>query len=230
MDFPIIINKYLALEGICSRKESDRLLKAGKIFINGRLAEPGQMVQEGDKVEADAKTDFVYLAYNKPRGIITHSPQEGERSIADIIKVKDKVFPLGRLDKDSYGLIILTDDGRITDRLLNPDFAHEKEYEVAVARPITADFLKRMSSGVVLDDGYRTKRCRVKRLGERSFSIILTEGKKRQIRRMCQSLGQRVVELRRVRIMNIELSGLAAGRYRRIEGAELASFFKALKA
>ena len=229
MDFPIIINKYLAQKGICSRKESDRLLKAGKVFINNKLAEPGQLVQEGDKVEADAKTDFVYLAYNKPRGIITHSPQEGERSIADIINVKNKVFPLGRLDKDSCGLIILTDDGRITDRLLNPDFAHEKEYEVVVARPITADFLKRMSSGVLLDDGYRTNRCRLKRLGERSFSIVLTEGKKRQIRRMCEALGHRVFDLKRVRIMNIELSDLPVGHYRHIEGLELASFFKALK-
>ncbi len=228
MDFPIIINKYLALNKICSRKESDRLLKAGKVFINGRLAEPGQMVQRGDKVEAEAKTDFVYLAYNKPRGIITHSPQGGERSITDIIKAKEKVFPLGRLDKDSYGLIILTNDGRITDRLLSPDFAHEKEYEVVLARPMAADFLKRMSSGVVLDDGYKTKPCRARKTGERKFSIVLTEGKKRQIRRMCQALGQRVVDLKRVRVMNIELGDLPVGRHRNLAGEELEAFLKDL--
>jgi 23S rRNA pseudouridine2604 synthase len=221
MDFPIIINKYLALSGVCSRKESDRLLKAGKVKINGLLAEPGQMVNKGDKVEAPKKTDLIYLAYNKPRGIITHSAQEGEREISDIIKIDKKVFPLGRLDKDSYGLIILTNDGRITDRLLNPDFEHEKEYEVLVSSKITNEFIKKMSSGVLLDDGYKTKPCRVKKMGERSFSIILTEGKKRQIRRMCQSLGYHVVELARIRIMNIRLGDVRPGKWRDIKGAEL---------
>lgn len=229
MDLPVIINKYLAQKGICSRKESDRLLKSGKVFINGRKAEPGQMVKQGDKVEADAKRDFVYLAYNKPRGIITHSPQKGEIGITDIIKVKGKVFPLGRLDKDSHGLIILTDDGRITDHLLNPEFEHEKEYQVSLTRAFDDVFIKRMSLGVILDDGYRTKKCRIKRLSDRSFSIILTEGKKRQIRRMCQSLGYRVVDLKRVRIMNIELGDLRAGHNRQLFGDELSVFLKKLK-
>jgi 23S rRNA pseudouridine2604 synthase len=230
MDFPIIINKYLAQKGICSRKESDRLLRLGKVWVNGRPAEPGQMIAEGDIVEADAKADFVYLAYNKPRGIITHSPQGDELSIADILKAKEKVFPLGRLDKDSHGLIILTDDGRITDKLLNPDFEHEKEYEVTLSRPVTADFIRRLSGGVRLDDGYVTRRCKAKVVGERSFSIVLTEGKKRQIRRMCQSLGQHVDDLRRVRIMNVRLGDLPAGRFRRLEGEELELFLRGLKA
>lgn len=228
MNFPIIINKYLALSGVCSRKESDRLLKDGKILINGKIAEPGQMVNQDDKVEADAKKDFVYLAYNKPRGVITHSAQRGELEISDVLRFGKKVFPLGRLDKDSIGLIILTNDGRITKRLLDPEFEHEKEYEVTVSRLLSEDFVKKMSSGVVLDDGYKTRKCGVKKIGDRTFSIVLTEGKKRQIRRMCEALGYRVVVLRRIRIMNIRLDNLRPGMHKEIKGAELSGLLEHL--
>lgn len=229
IEYPVIINKYLALKKICSRKESDRLLKAGKILVNGKMAEPGQMINAGDKVEADLiNKNLVYLAYNKPRGIITHSPQEGETSIADILRFHVKVFPIGRLDKMSSGLIILTNDGRITDKLLNPDFYHEKEYEVDVDRSITPDFLKKMVSGVELDDGYVTKKCQIKKLRDKTFLIILTEGKKHQIRRMCEALGQKVVDLHRLRIMNIGLQGMPAGKYRQIVGLELKKFLAEL--
>ncbi len=228
MNFPIIINKYLALSGVCSRKESDRLLKDGKILINGKIAEPGQMVNQDDKVEADAKKDFVYLAYNKPRGVITHSAQRGELEISDVLRFGKKVFPLGRLDKDSIGLIILTNDGRITKRLLDPEFEHEKEYEVTVSRLLSEDFVKKMSSGVVLDDGYKTRKCGVKKIGDRTFSIVLTEGKKRQIRRMCEALGYRVVVLRRIRIMNIRLDNLRPGMHKEIKGPELSGLLEHL--
>jgi|WetSurMetagenome_2_1015567.scaffolds.fasta_scaffold05697_4 23S rRNA pseudouridine2604 synthase len=229
IEYPVIINKYLALKKISSRKEADRLLRAGKIKVNGKLAEPGQMINKGDKVEVDLITkNLVYLAYNKPRGIITHSPQEGEKSIADILRFHEPVFPIGRLDKMSSGLIILTNDGRITDKLLNPNFYHEKEYEVDVDRPLTPEFLKKMAAGVKLDDGYLTKKCRVKKIRPLAFLIILTEGKKHQIRRMCEALGRKTVDLHRLRIMNIGLNGLAAGRYRQIVGQELQEFLSAL--
>jgi 23S rRNA pseudouridine2604 synthase len=229
IEYPVIVNKYLALKKICSRKESDRLLKAGRIKVNGRLAEPGQMINRGDRVEADLlNKNLVYLAFNKPRGIITHSPREGERSIADILRFREKVFPVGRLDKMSSGLIILTNDGRITDKLLNPAFYHEKEYEVDVDRPIDQKFIKRMSEGVELDDGYLTKKCRIKKLRDKVFIITLTEGKKHQIRRMCEALGRKAVDLHRLRIMNISLRGLRAGEYREIVGIELKNFLTAL--
>jgi pseudouridine synthase len=230
IDFPVIVNKYLALKKISSRKEADRLLKAGKIKVNGKPAEPGQMISADDKVEVDLITkNLVYLAFNKPRGIITHSPQAGETSIADILRFHIDVFPIGRLDKMSSGLIILTNDGRITDKLLNPDFYHEKEYEVDVDRPLTPEFLKKMTLGVELDDGYITKKCRIKKIREKTFLIILTEGKKHQIRRMCEALGQKVVDLHRLRIMNIALNGLPAGKYRQLAGAELQEFLQELK-
>lgn len=229
IEYPIIINKYLSLKKICSRKESDRLLRAGKIMVNGKLAEPGQMINQKDKVEVDLITkNLVYLAYNKPRGVITHSPQAGETSIADILRFHVKVFPIGRLDKMSSGLIILTNDGRITDKLLNPNFYHEKEYEVDVDRSITPEFLKKMAAGVELDDGYMTKKCRIKKLRDKTFLMILTEGKKHQIRRMCEALGQKVVDLHRLRIMNIGLQGMPAGKYRQIIGLELKEFLGAL--
>ncbi len=219
MLYPIRINKYLADKKIASRREADDLIKLGKIMINGKKAELGAMVQESDKVavEGDLKK-LVYLVFNKPAGIITHSPQGDEVSIAEILKFNQEVFPLGRLDKDSHGLIILTNDGRMTDRLLNPIFEHEKEYEVETAQPISKSFIKQMERGVKLDDGYTTQKCIVKKLDDNIFSIILTEGKKRQIRRMCTSLGYEVRDLKRVRVMNIELGNLKEGHYRVISG------------
>jgi 23S rRNA pseudouridine2604 synthase len=163
---------------------------------------------------------LVYLAFNKPAGIITHSPQGDEQSIAEILKFNQEVYPLGRLDKDSHGLIILTNDGRMTDRLLNPVFEHEKEYEVEVAQSISENFIKQMERGVKLDRGYVTQKCKLTKLDDNTFSIILTEGKNRQIRRMCAALGYEVIDLRRVRIMNIELGNLKEGHYRIISGEE----------
>ncbi|MDD3607713.1 MAG: pseudouridine synthase [Candidatus Moranbacteria bacterium] len=230
MLYPIRINKYLADKKIASRREADELIRNGKILINGKKAELGEMVQESDKVEVEGDLKkLVYLAFNKPIGIITHSPQGDEIGINDILKFDVAVFPLGRLDKDSHGLIILTNDGRMTDRLLNPIFEHEKEYEVEVVQKISDNFIKQMEGGVKLDGGYVTQKCKLKKLDDHLFSIILTEGKKRQIRRMCTALGYEVRDLRRVRVMNIELGSLKEGRHRIISGAEREEFLGKLE-
>jgi 23S rRNA pseudouridine2604 synthase len=227
MEYPIRINKYLAQKKICSRREADDLILQKKIKINGKVAVLGDKVLESDKVVV-AKFDknFIYLALNKPRDIITHSPQMGEKEIKDILNIKEKVFPIGRLDKSSSGLIILTNDGRLTDRLLNPEYDHEKEYIVKTKEPIDNLFVKKMSQGIELDDGYVTKKCKVFKIDNNKFSIILTEGKKHQIRRMCAQLGKVVSDLKRVRIVNIKINSLRPGQFREIKGKELQEFFE----
>lgn len=224
--YPIRINRYLALKNICSRREADEFIQKGKIAINGRVAALGDKVNAGDEVRVIQKLDkkYVYLAFNKPRNVITHSPQENEVEISEIINYPTKVFPVGRLDKDSHGLIILTNDGRVTDKLLNPEHNHEKEYVVAVDKAANEKFIEKMGKGVRLDDGYKTKECIVKKLKDRAFSIILTEGKKRQIRRMCLALGYEVTDLKRVRILNVAIGHLRPGQHRLIEGRELREF------
>lgn len=226
--YPVIINKYVALMRWASRKEADRLLKAGKIRINGKLAEPGQMIDRGDQVKIELREEYHYVILNKPEGVITHSPQVGELEIADLVKTKVKLAPIGRLDKDSSGLILLTNDGRVTERLLSPDFWHEKEYRVEVNKAVTPDFIKAVRRGVVLDDGYETRSCEVKQTGDRELSIVLTEGKKRQIRRMCEALGYRVRTLHRIRIMSIRLGELREGAYRELTASEKNSFLDGL--
>ncbi len=221
------INKYLAMRGIATRKDADTLIEKGLVRINGRRAVLGDKVLPTDVVEVrHTQKKHRYFAYNKPRGIITHSPQEDEKDIAGIIPLKG-VFPVGRLDKDSYGLIILTDDARITDRLLNPDRTHEKEYRVSTTRELPPNFKKRMEAGVNIE-GYRTKPCTVHVEGAKKFTITLTEGKKHQIRRMCAALAVDVFNLERIRVMNVRLGGLKSGQYREITGTELAQFLKAL--
>jgi 23S rRNA pseudouridine2604 synthase len=228
--YPMRINKYLATRHISTRREADEIIKSGRVKINGRTAVLGDKVMANDEVVVHKNVlkdrKFVYLAFNKPKEIITHSPQRGERSIENITKLKEKVFPVGRLDKDSHGLIILTNDGRITDRLLNPDYHHEKEYVVKVDRTISPGFIKQMESGVVLGDGYQTKKCQVEKIDKQTFSIILTEGKKRPIRRMCEKLERKVIDLKRIRIMNIRLNDLKSGQHRNIEREELKLFLK----
>jgi len=227
--YPVRINKYLALKNICSRKEADILIAQKKVRINNSIAVLGAKVNEGDNVSVSNFTkDLIYLAFNKPKGVITHSPQKGETEIKEILKIRHKVFPVGRLDKDSSGLIILTNDGRITDKILNPEYSHEKEYIVKVSEPIDNHFIKRLATGVRLDDGYITKKCLVRKTGNNLFSIILTEGKNRQIRRMCSQLHRAVVELKRVRILNVELGALKPGEFRTLKGEELAKFLKAV--
>jgi len=226
--FPIRINRYLALNGFCSRREADRLIKQGQVTLNGKTAELGAQVNEGDKVSLrqgfkKMETDRVYLAFNKPAGIVTHNPEMGQKSIRDIFRYKTRVYPVGRLDKESYGLIILTNDGRVTGRLLSPEFQHEKEYAVKVDKAITDAFLKKMARGINIVD-YITKPASIRKTGEKEFQITLTEGKNRQIRRMCLALGYIVLELKRLRILNIELGDLKPGEHREIENPELSKF------
>ncbi len=224
---PVRINKYLADHNYCTRREADTLIAAGKVFVNGISAVIGQKVSERDTVEVRAAPRaYRYYAYHKPRGVITHSPQLGEKDIAASTKLPG-VFPVGRLDKDSHGLIVLTDDARVTDRLLSPGREHDKEYRVATTQVLTNRFKERMEKGVDIG-GYTTKPCRVRLGGQKSFFITLTEGKKHQIRRMCAALRVDIRDLERTRIMNIHLGDLAVGTHRRIEGAELAEFLQKL--
>lgn len=230
--YPARINKYLAYNNFCTRREADALIKSGRVKINGRLAVLGDKVIEKDEVIIDKKIGnkkYFYFAVNKPVGIVSHSPQEGEKSITSTIKFPVKVFPVGRLDKDSHGLIIMTNDGRITGRMLSPDYYHEKEYIVRVDKKITPSFLTHMANCVTLEGGYTTRKCQVTKIDDTAFSIVLTEGKKHQIRRMCAKLDRQVLDLRRVRIINIKLRNLRSGTFRSIEGEELRAFLGSLE-
>ncbi len=232
--YPMRINKYLALKNYATRRGADEIIAKGLVFINGHKAVLGDKVTENDEVEVRAKgpaKKYVYLAYNKPKGIVTSLPQLGDLDIKMQLKntpVAPDIFPLGRLDKDSSGLIILTNDGRITDRLLNPEFEHDKEYEVRTQEHLRESFEKHMSEGVNIGDGVMTKPCTVKRTSDNTFRIILGEGKKHQIRRMVTALHNTVNDLRRIRILNIKLGALKEGTYRKIEDKELADFLSAL--
>ncbi len=233
--YPMRINKYLAHKGLATRVGVDEMIKSGKILINGKLAKLGDKVLESDVVETRGKhtKKFIYLAYNKAVGIVSTNPQGDEKSIMDNIKSKDlpaqagKVFPVGRLDKDSHGLIILTNDGRITDRLLNPDKNHEKEYLVKLDRAYTTGFIRNMQDGVELSDG-KTKPAKLKKVDEIRFNITLTEGKNRQIRRMTEKLGYTVRDLQRVRIQNITLGKIPLNSYKEITGADKENFLESL--
>ena len=233
MEFPIRLNKYLAHTGVASRREADTLIEKGVVIINGKKAIMGQKVEEGDVVELTGKTkEKKYLAYYKGRGIITHSVAENEVDIDTRLKQDygfSDVHPVGRLDKDSEGLLILTNDGRITGPLLSPETSHEKEYEVTVDKALNGHVLTDMERGVDIE-GYMTKPTTAKMhpKNKRKFTIILTEGKKHQIRRMCAALGYQVQDLKRVRIMNIELGTLKPNQYRKIAGRELTQFLTAL--
>jgi 23S rRNA pseudouridine2604 synthase len=226
--YPMRINKYLALKKYYTRREADEWIEKRLVYVNGEHAVIGQQVNEGDKVTVKGRQKkFRYFAYNKPVGIVTHSPQAGEQEIKDICTVVG-VYPMGRLDKDSSGLLILTDDGRVTDALLNPVHDHDKEYLVETLDELPANFKNKMEKGVDIGD-YVTKPCVVKILGKREFSITITEGKNRQIRRMCGAFGQSVQELTRTRILNIKLGNIKSGEYRPIEGTELAAFLTTLE-
>lgn len=228
-EYPMRINKNLAKQGVATRRGADELVAQGKVLINGRVAVLGDKINKTDKVELRGKKSpkkLLYYAYNKPVGVITHSPQLGEKDIKQSVaknKEMEGVFPIGRLDKDSSGLIILTNDGRVTDRLLNPEYEHDKEYRVRTQDDLRDSFKKAMEGGVNIE-GYLTAPCVVRKTGPRSFNITLTEGKKHQIRRMVSALHNQVVELERMRILNIRLDDLKPGAWRAIEGKELETF------
>ena len=227
--YPMRINKYLALKNYSTRRGADEIIKKNLVIINGRFAVLGDKVEKNDIVEVRTNKKakaYEYYAYNKPKGIVTLAPTENQKGIKESVGMKD-MFPVGRLDKDSHGLIILTNDGRITDRLLNPIHIHDKEYIVTTKEKLRSNFKEKMEAGVQIEDEF-TKPCKVKILKENKFSIILTEGKKHQIRRMCSALFAEVLDLERVRIMNIKLNNIGANKHRKIEGEELNLFLKSL--
>ena len=227
------INRYLSDSGYCSRREADRLIAQGRVKINGQIAQLGQTVKAGDRVQADGQElsaggRKVYLLLNKPRGIVCTADPREKYNVVDYLNYPERVFPVGRLDKDSEGLLLLTSDGEIVNRLLRAAGGHEKEYQVTVDRPVTAEFVRRMASGVPVLDRM-TLPCRVKKTGEREFDIVLVQGMNRQIRRMCEYLGYRVEKLRRVRIMNLRLGDMQPGDWREAAPAEMAELFRALE-
>ena len=222
IEFPIRINRYLYKMGHCSRRQADDFIERGLVKINGKNAVIGQKVEKNDSVEIkkelqDLKKNFKYYIFNKPVGIVSHNPQrdKGEKSVEDVFKTSEQVFPIGRLDKDSEGLMLLTSDRRIVNKILNPDFAHEKEYDVLVDKDLKQSVTKKMSSGLNIE-GYKTKQARVKIIGNRKLNIVLTEGKKHQIRRMCAALGYQVKKLKRKRIMHLKLGSLPVGEAREL--------------
>lgn len=223
------INKYLALHKYSTRRGADELIDSGQVYINDRVAVLGDKVKETDKVEVrrtGKAPEYVYYAYNKPRGIITHSAGAHEEEIKDIVPIKD-VFPVGRLDKDSSGLIILTNDGRITERLLHPRFDHEKEYVVTTKERLRNNFKEKMEQGVRIEREM-TKPSKVTIVDDHTFRIVITEGKKHQIRRMCVALFQEVDTLTRVRVMTVTLGNLPEGSVRKLVGKEKETFLHAL--
>ena len=222
----IRLNKYLSEAGVCSRREADRLIQAGEVTVDGRTAVMGERVTADQQIqvrgkEIGLKPHRILLAVNKPKGVIvTSEVRKGTTNIDQLLDYPERIFPIGRLDKDSQGLLLMTNDGDLVNKIMRAGNYHEKEYLVRTDRRITEDFLQKMSSGVEILDTI-TRPCKVEQMGDRSFRIVLTQGLNRQIRRMCEALGYRVLELKRIRIMNIELGDLKTGRYREVTGREL---------
>ncbi len=228
--YPVRINRYLAHKGYATRRGADDLITKGFVKINDKLAKLGDRIQEGDDVSvSDAALlknalRYRYIAYNKPRGVTTDA-QEGSLGVRSAFPALRGLYPLGRLDKDSQGLLLLTNDGRLTERILHPDHSHEKEYLVKVDKPVTDTLIRHLERGVLIET-YKTKPAKARRAGETIFYITLTEGKKHQIRRMCAAEGYQVLELARIRIMNISLGTLKEGAYRDLSASELSTLLK----
>ena len=220
------LNKFISNTGICSRREADNWIAAGRVKINGKPAQKGNRVFENDKVTVDGKPlrsrpKMVYLAFHKPPGITSTTDLKDRDNIISFVNFPQRIFPIGRLDKSSSGLIILTNDGDIVNQILRVEHDHEKEYIVTVDQPITKYFIRRMSTGIPIL-GQTTKKCKVQQLSKFAFSIILTQGLNRQIRRMCEYLQYKVITLKRIRILNINLEDLPVGKWRHLNSKELA--------
>lgn len=220
------LNKFIAETGVCSRREADKWIEAGRVTCNGSIATLGTQVNAADEIRLDgallgAKKKQIYIALNKPIGIICTTEPDIENNIIDFVNFSERIFPVGRLDKDSEGLILLTNDGDIVNEILRSENNHEKEYRVTLDRPITDLSLQMLAGGVKIM-GQMTKPSKVSRLGPNAFRIVLTQGLNRQIRRMCSALGYKVQRLKRVRIMNIELKNLETGKWRHLTNDELA--------
>ena len=222
------LNKYLSAHGVCSRREADRLIADGNVTVNGRTAAVGQSVSPGDLVEVRGKKveeriSEIYYAVNKPRGVtVTTDRSHGDPVLEDLLPKTPRVFAVGRLDRESEGLILMTNNGDVSNLILKARYRHEKEYEVTVDRPVTKRFIRAMAEGVYLEEFDRTTRpCRVTQTGVNRFDIVLTEGMNRQIRRMCRASGYEVASLKRIRIMNILLGDLPSGSYRSLTDEEI---------
>jgi len=227
------LNRYISDAGFCSRREADRYIAEGKVKINGQVAVLGQKVQPGDTVTVNGKpvtggAPKKYLALYKPRGIVCTADPREKYNVVDYLGYPERVYPVGRLDKDSEGLLLMTSDGDIVNRLLRAAGGHEKEYQVTVDKPVTPEFTKRMSSGVPILDRV-TLPCTVRRTGRFTFDIVLVQGLNRQIRRMCEYLGYRVQQLKRVRIMNITIGDMQPGDWRELTAEELDTLMKSLE-
>ncbi|HIR98210.1 MAG TPA: pseudouridine synthase [Candidatus Merdisoma faecalis] len=240
----IRLNKYLSEAGVCSRREADRLIEAGKVLVDGKPAvmgmrvRPDQEVQVGKKIIGGGpREERVLLAVYKPPGVICTTDQREKRNIVDYVGYPVRIYPIGRLDKDSEGLILMTNDGSLVNRMMRSSNHHEKEYLVTVNKPVTDAFLEQLRKGVrirkvekgeVLLDTV-TKPCQVEKLGKKSFRIILTQGLNRQIRRMCEALGYQVENLKRVRVLNIELKGMKPGTWRKVTEREMAELLELIR-
>ena len=230
---PIRLNKFLSDAGICSRREADRLIEAGKVTVDGKVAVMGQKVLPTQKIVCNGKSasrenELILIALNKPVGIECTSDRKNPDNIIDFLNYPKRVYTIGRLDKNSEGLILLTNDGSIVNKISKSVNYHEKEYIVSVNKKINDDFIEKMSSGVAILDTV-TRPCEVERIDDKTFRIILTQGLNRQIRRMCETLGYKVMTLKRIRIMNINLGKLKLGTYRNVTDKELDELLKLLK-
>jgi 23S rRNA pseudouridine2604 synthase len=221
----IRLNKYISETGICSRREADRLIEQGKVLVNGKVGELGTKVSDVDIVfvngtELKSKPKTIYIAFNKPIGIVCTTDLEIKYNIIHYLNFDQRIFPIGRLDKDSSGLILLTNDGDIVNKILRAENNHEKEYIVTVNKDITIDFIQKMSNGLPILDTV-TKKCKVEKIDAKTFKIILTQGLNRQIRRMCEYCGYDVLKLKRIRIMFIEIGNLQIGKWRYLNDDEM---------
>ncbi|MFA5947185.1 MAG: pseudouridine synthase [Patescibacteria group bacterium] len=231
---PVRLNKFMVEQGVCSRREADRLIEAGKITIDGRKAVMGEKVEGTEEIVVDGKKvdtspkEKVYLAYNKPVGIICTADPEAQDNIVEAVHYPERIFHIGRLDVASSGLILLTNDGSIVNKILRAEGEHEKEYIVTVDKKITPDFIQKMKKGVQLEDG-RTLPAKLDERTENTFAITIVEGRNRQIRRMCEALGYQVIGLTRVRIMHIKLGDLQVGEWRHLTREEETILWKGLE-
>ncbi|GAB6167875.1 23S rRNA pseudouridine(2604) synthase RluF [Clostridium carnis] len=218
------INKLLSNYGICSRKEANRIIEEERILVNGKVCIPGQWVEEEDNILLDnkpiSKKEVIYIALNKPIGVTCTAAKEIENNIIDFMNYSNYIFPVGRLDKESQGLILMTNDGELANEILESDNKHEKEYIVTVNKPFNDDFIRGMAAGVELN-GVKTRPCKVTRIDENTFNIVLTQGLNKQIRRMSKTFGFKVVKLERIRILNIKLEGLEYGKWRYLTEEEI---------
>ena len=231
----IRLNKFLSEAGVCSRREADRLIESGQVTVDGKRAETGMKVSDANvvrvgkkEVRPKGKDEMVLLAVNKPVGIVCTEEKREKNNIIDFLKYPTRITYIGRLDKDSEGLILMTNNGDIINKMMRAGNEHEKEYKVTVDKPITDEFIEKMSNGIPILDTI-TRKCKVEKLGKYTFRIILTQGLNRQIRRMCEYLGYKVTRLQRLRVMNIKLGDLKPGTYRHVSEEEIKELYELIK-